>query len=297
MPNQNPEQKARDQIDAQIRASGWVIQNANAIDFNEGQGQAVREYITDCGPADYVFFVDRRPVGVNEAKKETLGQNITTVETQTENYAAAKLKWVQHTGQPLPFLYESTGILTRFTDQRDPKPRSREVFTFHRPETLRAMLAKEKSLRSRLQDLPVLDPIDLRDCQVASIAGLDWSVKKAKPRSLVQMATGSGKTFALIRRACGIDEKLTPFDATVRRNFQTWIMGKHAGIPTEQKFTEAQTAWLQLIRDHLMTSLRFERDDLDFAPFDAQGGLGKMHQLFGDQMDGLIEELNGELVA
>lgn len=234
MPNQNPEQKARDQIDAQIRASGWVIQNANAIDFNEGQGQAVREYITDCGPADYVFFVDRRPVGVNEAKKETLGQNITTVETQTENYAAAKLKWVQHTGQPLPFLYESTGILTRFTDQRDPKPRSREVFTFHRPETLRAMLAKEKSLRSRLQDLPVLDPIDLRDCQVASIAGLDWSVKKAKPRSLVQMATGSGKTFALIRRACGIDEKLTPFDATVRRNFQTWIMGKHAGIPTEQ---------------------------------------------------------------
>jgi type I restriction enzyme R subunit len=102
---------------------------------------------------------------------------------------------------------------------------------------------------------------------------------------------------ALIRRACGIDEKLTPFDATVRRNFQTWIMGKHAGIPTGQKFTEAQTAWLQLIRDHIMTSLRFERDDLDFAPFDAQGGLGKMHQLFGDQVDGLIEELNGELVA
>jgi type I restriction enzyme R subunit len=198
MPNQNPEQQARDQIDAQIRAAGWVIQNANAIDFNEGQGQAVREYITDCGPADYVFFVDRRPVGVNEAKKETLGQNITTVETQTENYAAAKLKWVQHTGQPLPFLYESTGILTRFTDQRDPKPRSREVFTFHRPETLRAMLAQEKSLRSRLQDLPVLDPIDLRDCQVASITGLDKSVKKAKPRSLVQMATGSGKTFTAI---------------------------------------------------------------------------------------------------
>jgi type I restriction enzyme R subunit len=102
---------------------------------------------------------------------------------------------------------------------------------------------------------------------------------------------------ALIRRACGIDEKLTPFDATVRRNFQTWIMAKHAGIPTEQKFTEAQTAWLQLIRDHLMTSLRFERDDLDFAPFDAHGGLGKMHQLFGDQMDALIDELNGELVA
>ncbi|MCU0796795.1 MAG: DEAD/DEAH box helicase family protein, partial [Akkermansiaceae bacterium] len=103
--------------------------------------------------------------------------------------------------------------------------------------------------------------------------------------------------MALIRRACGIDGKLTPFPETVRRNFQTWIMRRHAGVPTEKKFTETQTAFLQLIRDHVMTSFRFERDDLDYAPFDAQGGLGKMHQLFGDQMDTLIEELNGELVA
>lgn len=103
--------------------------------------------------------------------------------------------------------------------------------------------------------------------------------------------------MALIRRACGIDGKLTPFPETVRRNFQTWIMRRHAGVPTGEKFTETQTAFLQLIRDHVMTSFRFERDDLDYAPFDAQGGLGKMHQLFGDQMDGIIEELNGELVA
>ena len=103
--------------------------------------------------------------------------------------------------------------------------------------------------------------------------------------------------MSLIRRACGIDEKLTPFNDTVRRNFQTWIMQKHAGVPTEQKFTETQTAWLQLIRDHVTTSFRFEREDLEYAPFDAQGGLGKMHQLFGDQMDDLIEELNEGLVA
>jgi len=198
MPNQNPEQRARDQIDAQLRAAGWTVQTNNAIDFNEGEGQAVREYTTDCGPADYVLFLDRKPVGVTEAKKDTLGQNITTVENQTENYAAAKLKWVQHTGRPLPFLYEATGVLTRFTDQRDPKPRSREVFTFHRPETLRAMLAQEKPLRARLQDLPVLDPAPLRDCQVTAVTGLDKSVKMAKPRALVQMATGSGKTFASI---------------------------------------------------------------------------------------------------
>jgi type I restriction enzyme, R subunit len=72
-------------------------------------------------------------------------------------------------------------------------------------------------------------------------------------------------------------------------------MQKHAGTP--EKFTESQTAWLQLIRDHISTSFRFDREDLDYAPFDAQGGLGKMHQLFGEQMDSVIEELNGGLVA
>jgi type I restriction enzyme R subunit len=198
MPNQNPEQKARDQIDAQLRAAGWAIQDKDGINFQAGQGQAVREYATDTGPADYVLFIDRQPVGVIEAKKETLGQNITTVEDQTTEYSAAKLKWIQHSGQPLPFLYEATGVLTRFTDQRDPKPRSREVFSFHRPETLRDKLTQEKSLRARLLDLPVLDPTGLRDCQITAITELDQSLKWAKPRALVQMATGSGKTFTAI---------------------------------------------------------------------------------------------------
>jgi type I restriction enzyme, R subunit len=198
MPNKNPEQIARDRIDAQLRAAGWAVQDKNAIDFNEGEGQAVREYPTECGPADYMLFVDRKAVGVTEAKKETLGQNITTVEDQTKDYAEAKLKWVQHTGQPLPFLYEATGVITRFTDQRDPKPRSREVFSFHRPETLRELLSQEKSLRARLLDLPALIPINLRDCQFDAVTELDGSVKKAKPRSLVQMATGAGKTYAAI---------------------------------------------------------------------------------------------------
>ena len=197
-PNQNPEQVARDRIDAQLRAAGWAVQDKDSIDLNEGEGQAVREYTTDIGPADYVLFVDRKPVGITEAKKETLGQNITTVEDQTKDYATAKLKWVQHTGQPLPFLYEATGVITRFTDQRDPKPRSREVFFFHRPETLRELLSQEKSLRARLLDLPALIPIDLRECQVDAVTELDGSVKMAKPRSLVQMATGAGKTFTSI---------------------------------------------------------------------------------------------------
>jgi len=203
-PNQNPEQIARDAIDALLHAAGWAVQTKSTIDFHVGEGQAVREYQTDVGPADYVLFVDGQPVGVIEAKKETLGHTITTAEAQTEGYAAAELKWVQSTGIPLPFLYEATGVLTRFTDQRDPKPRSREVFSFHRPETLRAWLATPgpgqpaRSLRARLHDLPALDPAGLRDCQIEAVANLETSLKQAKPRALIQMATGAGKTFTAI---------------------------------------------------------------------------------------------------
>ena len=100
---------------------------------------------------------------------------------------------------------------------------------------------------------------------------------------------------ALIRRASGIDSQLAAFDDTVRRNFQNWIMAHHAR--PGPKFTEPQTAWLQMIRDHISTSFHLERDDLDMAPFDGEGGLGKMYQLFGDRIDTLIAELNEALVA
>ena len=198
VPNQNPEQIARDAIDAQFADAGWAVQDKTAINFNDGEGQAIREYTTDTGPADYVLFVDGQPVGVIEAKREEAAQNITTVEEQTSDYGAAKLKWVQATGGPLPFLYEATGIITRFTDQRDPKPRSREIFHFHRPETLRETLATGRSLRDRIQDLTPLDPTGLRDCQISAITNLEESLKLAKPRALIQMATGAGKTFTAI---------------------------------------------------------------------------------------------------
>jgi type I restriction enzyme, R subunit len=195
--NQNPEQLARDRIDARLAEAGWHVQGKEAIDFSSGQGIAVREYTTDVGPADYVLFVDRRAVGVIEAKSDTWGQNITTVEEQSAGYAAAKLKWVNNQ-ERLPFVYESTGVITRFTDGRDPNPRSREVFTFHRPETMAEWLSKSKSLRARLRDIPSLNPAGLRDCQITAIENLEKSFREDRPRALVQMATGSGKTFTAI---------------------------------------------------------------------------------------------------
>ena len=195
--NQNPEQIARDQIDAKLADAGWCVQGKEKINFNAGRGIAVREYQTDIGPADYVLFVDRRAVGVIEAKPEDWGYKITTVEEQSGGYAAAKLKWVKNS-ERLPFIYESTGVITRFTDGRDPKPRSREVFTFHRPETIVEWLSKPKSLRARLHDIPSLNPEGFRDCQVKAIEKLEESFKADKPRALIQMATGAGKTFTAI---------------------------------------------------------------------------------------------------
>ncbi len=195
--NKNPEQVARDEIDARLRASGWAVQGNKAIDHGSAAGVAVREYKTSIGPADYVLFADKRPLGVVEAKPESWGARITTVEEQSSGYAAAQLKWVK-TAEPLPFIYESTGTITRFTDGRDPKPRSREVFSFHRPETLRDWLAAPKSFRSGLQDLPALNTAALRHCQITAITKLEESLKDGRPRALVQMATGSGKTFTAI---------------------------------------------------------------------------------------------------
>ena len=202
--NQNPEQKARDNIDALLEQAGWVVQSAKKIDLNVGVGQAVREYPTDTGPADYVLFVDKKAVGVIEAKREEEGQRLTAHEGQTEGYAAARLKWVNNQ-EPLPYLYESTGIITRFTDGRYPKPRSREVFNFHRPETIKEWLSQAASLRARLQHIPELNPshlpakeLRLRDCQETAITNLEVSFKADRPRALIQMATGAGKTYTAI---------------------------------------------------------------------------------------------------
>ncbi len=195
--NRTPEQEARDNIDTSLEQAGWRVQSKKKIDFSAGLGITVREYQTDVGPADYVLFIDKKPVGVVEAKPKERGQNITTVEEQSAEYAVAKLKWLNNIN-PLPFVYESTGILTRFTDARDPKPRSREVFNFPRPETMQEWLSQPASLRSRLQWLPNLDPMGLRVCQVNAIEKLEASFKDDRPRALIQMATGSGKTFAAI---------------------------------------------------------------------------------------------------
>jgi type I restriction enzyme R subunit len=176
--------------------AGWAVQSKTRVDLSAATGVAVREYQTDAGPADYVLFVERKPVGIIEAKREEEGQRLTVVEDQSYTYAHAKLKYLNNA--PLPFAYESTGIVTRFTDYRDPKPRGREIFHFHRPETIAGWLKNEKSLRARLHHIPALEPTGLRPAQIVAIENLEESFRNNRPRALIQMATGSGKTFTAV---------------------------------------------------------------------------------------------------
>lgn len=196
MTNQNPEQRSRDTIDDMLRKAGWSVQDKGQLNWSAGPGVALREYQTSEGPADYVLFVDRKPVGVIEAKREERGESLSAAEEQAEGYRTAKLKHIDN--DSLPFSYESTGTLTYFTDHRDPKPRARCVFHFHRPETLREWLRQDQTLRARLHNIPSLNPGHLRLCQINAITNLEQSFREARPKALVQMATGSGKTFTAI---------------------------------------------------------------------------------------------------
>jgi type I restriction enzyme, R subunit len=192
-----PETKARQQIDRKLRQAGWVIQDMKDINLSAGIGVAVREYPTDSGPADYVLFVNGYAVAVIEAKQDSAGENLTVTEAQTERYATAHLRW-RKDNAPLRFLFEATGQIIRFTDNADPAPRSREIFHFFKPATLAAWLAQPATLRRRLADMPALPGQNLRACQISAVTGLEKSLALNKPRALVHMATGAGKTFTAI---------------------------------------------------------------------------------------------------
>ena len=193
-----PEAKARLLIDQKLEAAGWVVQDMKQLNLGAASGVAVREYPTDTGPADYLLFVDRQPMGVIEAKRDEAGENLTAHEMQTERYASAKLKW-RKDSPPLRFLYESTGQIVHFTDGGDPRPRARELFSFFQPQTLAAWAAQPDTLRAQLaENMPPLPTQNLRECQISAVTGLEKSLAMAKPRALVHMATGAGKTFTAI---------------------------------------------------------------------------------------------------
>ncbi|WP_306590617.1 DEAD/DEAH box helicase family protein [Geothrix sp. 21YS21S-4] len=191
-----PEALARENIDAQLEAAGWVIQNAKAIDLGAAPGVVVREFPGKTGPADYVLFIEGKVAGIIEAKAE--GTTLSGVADQAARYQANLPDHLQRWCPEPPFLYESTGVETYFCDTRDPNHRSRSLLTFHTPQGLKELILEPTTFRGRLQDLPDLDLTNLRACQVEAIRGAEASLKQNKPRALLQMATGSGKTYTAV---------------------------------------------------------------------------------------------------
>ncbi len=132
----NPEERARQSIDRLLTAAGWAVQDFKAADLTAARGVALREFELNpgYGTADYLLYIDGKAAGVIEAKKQ--GATLTGVEVQSGKYAQGLPATLPAWRRPLPFLYESTGLETHFTNALDPDPRARTVFAFQRPETL-----------------------------------------------------------------------------------------------------------------------------------------------------------------
>ena len=213
----SPEEAARQRIDEMLRQAGWVVQDHADLDLTAADGVAVREFPLKMGhgTADYLLYVRRRAVGVVEAKK--VGQHLTGVEVQTERYSHGLPDLLPAVIKPLPYLYQSTGVETHFTNAMDPEPASRDVFWFHTPRTIAedlrlgapgALYAADvrseydlQSLLGRLQSMPPLDAAGMRACQAQAIRSLEESLALGRRRSLIQMQTGSGKAFMAVAQA------------------------------------------------------------------------------------------------
>ncbi len=191
-----PEQKARQQIDRQLEQAGWIVQDYRQMHITAGLGVAVREFPLTTGYADYMLYADAKAIGSVEAKPEGFG--LMGVAEQSAKYSIGLPKLLPNWEVPLPFAYESTGTECRFTNRKEPDARSRIVFTFHRPEELIRLVNLDKQVRGLLKAMPELNTGNLWKVQIESIKNLEESLAANRPRALIQMATGSGKTFTAV---------------------------------------------------------------------------------------------------
>lgn len=206
------EQRARVIIDRQLTDAGWSVQDKKSLNLFAAQGVACREVVMKAGHgrADYVLYVDKKAVGVIEAKPE--GTALSGVEWQSGMYAEGlpadvRLRAVTTAGR-LPFVFEASGTETHFTNGYDPDARARRLFNFPKPSTLAKILRDaeadpdQPTWRAKVRQLPELDTAPLRPAQITAITGIETSLASQQhDRSLVQMATGAGKTFTAVTTA------------------------------------------------------------------------------------------------
>lgn len=277
-----PEQKARKNIDKQLKAAGWIVQDFKSLNPSDGFGIAVREYPTGSGSADYILFVDRKPVGVIEAKRE--GHTLSQVHEQTVRYASDQLKYIKQI-KDLRFKYESTGTETYFSDGLDPSPRQREIFHFHKPETLHAWSKEEDSLRGRLKKFPALSSSGLRVCQFNAIINLEESFALNKPRALIQMATGAGKTFTAITSVY----RLLKFAKA--RKILFLVDTRNLGKQAEQEFCAYKPVDDKRLFPELYTIQRLQSNFIDPSAQVCISTIQRMYSILkGKELDESLEE-------
>ena len=306
-----PEEQARENIDALLTKAGWAVQNLNALNLSAAKGVAVRELslASGHGKADYLLFVDEKAVGVVEAKPE--GYSLTGVEGQSGKYSTGLPDFLSAHRQPLPFLYESTGVETQFTNLLDPDPRSRPVFSFHTPSTLEAWLGVDvvgvagtggslrigdveapylvaNNLRQRLLSMPELNRQGLWDVQERAIRNLEKSLASGRPRALVQMATGSGKTFM----ACNLVYRLVKYAGARRVLFL--VDRSNLGRQTLREFQgfttpDEQRKFTELYNVQLLQSSR-----IDPVSRVCISTIQRVYSILqGEELDPEMEELSG----
>lgn len=283
---QTPEQSAREKIDALLLAAGWDIQDMKDFNRKAALGVAVREFQLPTGPCDYLLFVDGKAAGVIEAKKS--GVTLSGVAEQSDKYMGALPEHLASWDTILVFDYESTSDETFFRNMRDPRPRSRRVFAFHKPETLHDWLKTPSTLRGRLKEMPTLNESGLRDCQIEAIKGLEKSLAEDRPRSLIQMATGAGKTFT----ACTFSHRLVKYGGAKRILFL--VDRNNLGDQTLKEFQNFQPPGTanRFTDTYIVQHLHSNRIDPD-----AKVVITTIQRLYamlrGEELDPEIEEESG----
>src|SRR5437868_9189615 len=291
---QSPEELAREKFDKLLTECGWIIQNRSAINLAAGRGIAIREaLLKDRDEVDYLLFVDDKAIGTVEAKPE--GFTLTGVEEQSGKYGKGLLDIYPKWREPLPFAYESTGVETQFTNQLDPSPKSRNVFAFHKPETLLEWLEPDAQLNTRLVNLLTSDQMpksNLWSAQIEAIRNLEKSLAANKRRALIQMATGSGKTYTAVnfvyrliklagaRRVLFLVDRGNLGDQTLKE-FQQFVTPDDG-----RKFTELYNV------QHLQSA------QLDRVSRVCISTIQRLYSMLkGEELDPELDEASGERIA
>lgn len=290
----SPEARARKNIDQLLDAAGWIVQFRDEVNLSGSLGIAVREFPMKpgFGEADYLLYVDGQALGVIEAKKE--GSTLTGFEIQTAKYSEGLPDSLPAPRRPLPFCYQSTGIETRFTNLLEPDAASRNVFAFHRPETLAEWLNDElnnpgSTVKACIRRLPPLDEQGLRPAQIEAIKKLEISLGQRKPRALIQMASGGGKTFT----ACNFIYRLIKHAGARRILFL--VDRSNLGRQTLKEFQNFRTPEEQRLFTELYNVQHLQSNKLDKVSKVCISTIQRLYSMLQGQeeLDPALEEQAG----